>query len=88
MWSFVQKKEKSCDPADEADLARGDQWDFVVLDPDSRLVLGVFVGKRLQGNAESLLGGVKRRLAGPPELITSDECRATPRRSRRSSGWW
>jgi IS1 family transposase len=51
----------------------GDQWDFVALDPDSRLVLSVFVGKRLQGNAAVLLQDVKSRLAGTPELITSDE---------------
>jgi IS1 family transposase len=43
------------------------------LDPDSRLMLSVFVGKRLQDNAEMLLQDVKARLAGTPELITSDE---------------
>jgi len=54
-------------------VLRGDQWDFVALDPDSRLVLSVFVGKRLQDNAGVLLEDVKARLAGAPELITSDE---------------
>jgi hypothetical protein len=51
----------------------GDQWDFVALDPDSRLVLSVFVGKRLADNAEMLLEDVKSRLAVVPELISSDE---------------
>jgi len=69
----VFKKEKNCDPSDEADMLCGDQWDFVALDPDSRLVLGVLVGKRLQDNAEMLLADVKKRLAGAPELISSDE---------------
>jgi IS1 family transposase len=69
----VTKKEKNCDPEDEADMLAGDQWDFVALDPDSRLVLSVFVGKRLQDNAEMLLEDVKSRLAGVPELISSDE---------------
>ena len=45
-WSFVGKKEKHCDPDDEADWSRGDQWDHVALDPDSRLVLEVVVGPR------------------------------------------
>jgi hypothetical protein len=73
-WSFVGEKEKTCDPeADEIDFERGDQWDFVALDPDSRLVLSVLVGKRLLDNAVLLLLDVKGRLAGPPELITSDE---------------
>ena len=43
------------------------------MDPDSRLMLSVLVGKRLQDNAEMLLQDVKARLAGTPELITSDE---------------
>ena len=38
-WSFVEKKQKHCDPTDEADWFRGDQWDHVALDPDSRLVI-------------------------------------------------
>jgi hypothetical protein len=54
-------------------MLRGDQWDFVALDPDSRLVLGVLVGKRLADNAVLLLQDVKKRLGGrAPELITSD----------------
>src|SRR5262245_46436936 len=54
-------------------MLAGDQWDFVALDPDSRLVLSVFVGKRLADNAEMLLEDVKSRLAAAPELISSDE---------------
>jgi len=55
-------------------MLRGDQWDFVALDPDSRLVLSALVGKRLQDNAVLLLEDVKKRLGGrTPELLTSDE---------------
>ena len=73
-WSFVEKKEKNCDPEDEADLFRGDQWDHVALDADSRLVLEVVVGKRIAENAVVLLEGVRDRLDGRvPELICSDE---------------
>jgi hypothetical protein len=73
-WSFVGKKEKRCDPGDESDGWRGDQWDHVALDPDHRLVLEVFVGKRLGDNAVFLLEGVRDRLGGRvPELVTSDE---------------
>jgi IS1 family transposase len=72
-WSFVGKKQKHCDPDDEADWFRGDQWDHVAFDPDSRLVLEVVVGKRLDTTAEVLLEGLKRRLGGrAPELVTSD----------------
>ena len=50
----------------------------MALDPDSRLVLSVFVGKRLRDNAEMLLEDVKGRLGGPPELITTDEWSSYP----------
>jgi IS1 family transposase len=72
-WSFVGKKQKHCDPDEERDWSRGDQWDHVAFDPDSRLVLEVVVGKRLDTTAEMLLEGLKGRLGGsPPELVTSD----------------
>jgi IS1 family transposase len=75
----VGKKEKNCDPEDEGDLFRGDQWDHVALDPDSRLVLEVVVGKRIGENAVELLEGVRDRLGGRvPELICSDEYPAYP----------
>jgi hypothetical protein len=86
-WSFVGKKEKNCDPdADEGDLLEGDQWDFVALDPDSRLVLSVLVGKRLQDNAVLMLQDVKGRLTGTPELITSDEWSSYPEAIREVFG--
>jgi IS1 family transposase len=59
-------------------MTKGDQWDFVALDPDSRLVLSVVVGKRLRENAEVLLEDVKGRLASTPELITTDEWSSYP----------
>jgi IS1 family transposase len=73
-WAFVGKKPKTCDPADEADGLRGDVWDHVALDPDSRLVLEAMVGPRTGDMAELLLEGVRGRLGGRvPELVTSDE---------------
>jgi IS1 family transposase len=72
-WSFVGCKQKHCDPDDEDDLFRGDQWDHVAFDPDSRLVLEVVVGKRLDTSVETLLEGLRGRLGDePPELVTSD----------------
>jgi hypothetical protein len=51
----------------------------VALDPDSRLVLEVVVGRRIAENAVLLLEGVRDRLGGRvPELICSDEYPAYP----------
>jgi IS1 family transposase len=72
-WSFVGRKQKHCDPDDEGDWFRGDQWDHVAFDPQSRLVLEVVVGKRLDTTVDMLLEGLKGRLGGkPPELVASD----------------
>lgn len=72
-WSFVAKKQKHCDPAQEEDWFCGDQWDHVAFDPKSRLVLEVLVGKRLDTNAEALLHRLNERLGGrAPKLICSD----------------
>ena len=50
----------------------------MALDPDSRLVLSVLVGKRLLDNAVLLLEDVRGRLTRVPELITSDEWSSYP----------
>jgi IS1 family transposase len=74
-------------PLDEADACLGEQWDFVALDPDSRLVLSVVVGKRVGETAVMLLEDAKRRLGGKtPELITSDEWSAYPEAIREVFG--
>jgi IS1 family transposase len=58
----------------------------VALDPDSRLVLSVLVGKRLRQNAEAMLRDVKGRLAGTPALITTDEWSSYPEAIREVFG--
>jgi hypothetical protein len=51
------------------------------------LVLSVFVGKRLEENAEYFLEDVKKRLGGnTPELITSDEYNGYPRAIKETFG--
>jgi IS1 family transposase len=46
----------------------------VAFDPDSRLVLAVIVGKRIDENVVMVLEDVKKRLGGrAPEVVTSDE---------------
>jgi hypothetical protein len=73
-WSFVAKKEKHCDRADPADDLRGDCWDHVALDTESRLVLSVVPGRQSAEHALLLVEDVARRTGGQPlGLFTSDE---------------
>ena len=70
-WGFVACKEKNCGSEDRE---RGDCWDHVALDPDSRLVVSLVVGKRTEGATHALVGDFRRRTGGRVmRLMTSDE---------------
>jgi IS1 family transposase/transposase-like protein len=73
-WSFVAKKEASCDEDDPEDRFRGDCWDHVAFDPEHRLVVSVVPGERTSESVRELVTDVKGRLDGrTPDLITTDE---------------
>ncbi len=73
-WSFVGDKGYGREAQEEADWFLGDQWDHVAFDPESRLVLSVMVGKRIDENVIRVLEDVKERLGGrTPKWVTSDE---------------
>jgi IS1 family transposase len=73
-WSYVFKKQGHCDPLDPADDHRGDWWDHVAYDPESRLVLAVVPGARDVESVEEVVGEYKYRTGGRvPELVTSDD---------------
>lgn len=70
-WAFVGKKERNCPPGE---AMAGDCWDHVALDPDSRLVVSLVVGKRTAAATHELVADFHRRTGGRiPWLITSDE---------------
>ena len=73
-WSFVQKKEKHCDPDDPVDRFCGDNWDHTAVDPENRLLLSLVPGKRTAEACEKLVEDVNKRTGGRTDiLITSDE---------------
>jgi IS1 family transposase len=70
-WDFVGKKQKNC-AADEE--RRGDCWDHVALDPESRLVVSLAVGKRTEDATHTLVRDFHQRTGGRMmRLMTSDE---------------
>jgi IS1 family transposase len=73
-WSFVFKKQEHCDPLDPADANRGDYWDHVAFDPESRLVLAVVPGARDVEAVEEVVDELKQRTDRDRlKLVTSDE---------------
>ena len=72
-WAFVAKKEANCDRTDHADDHKGDYWDHVAFDPESRLILEVVPGARTIENTETLVANARRRTGGRIlDLMTSD----------------
>jgi hypothetical protein len=73
-WSFVFKKQEQCDPDNPDDADRGDYWDHVALDAESRLVLVVVPGARDVEAVEEVVGELKQRTdRAVLQLVTSDE---------------
>lgn len=73
-WAFVGKKEANCDRTDPADDHKGDYWDHVAFDPESRLVLEVVPGARTIENTETLVANARRRTGERiMDLMTSDD---------------
>jgi IS1 family transposase len=73
-WSFVGKKEKHCDRSDARDNDCGDCWDHVALDPESRLLVSLIVGRRTEEHTQLLVEDFHRRTGGRlMNLMTSDE---------------
>jgi len=69
----VAKKEKNCDPDDPADDRKGDAWDHVAIDAESRPVVGVVPGERTAESVVAVVEDFKRRTGGRlMNLITTD----------------
>jgi hypothetical protein len=69
----VAKKEKNCDPDDPADDRKGDTWDHVAIDAESRLVISMVPGERTAENVAAVVEDFKRRTGGRVmNLITTD----------------
>lgn len=69
IWSFVHKKQKRVRD-DEDDFRIGDQYTWVAMDRESKLVLSYVVGKRSGQNALALMTDLCGRLAGRPQITT------------------
>ena len=75
-WAFVAKKEKNCA---EGESCRGDCWDHTAIDPETRLVVSLKIGKRTAEAATELVRDFHQRTGGRVmRLITSDEYPAYP----------
>jgi IS1 family transposase len=67
IWTFVGKKQRWVTAEDDRSRV-GDQWTFVALDADTKLVPAYRVGKRDLPTATAFLGDLSERLANRVQL--------------------
>jgi hypothetical protein len=68
-----EKKDKHCDPADPDDAKQGSYWDHVIIDPETKLIISMVVGRRHADTVVQVFTDFYDRTDGAlPELITTD----------------
>jgi IS1 family transposase len=70
IWAYVGKKQRQVTKQDDKSRV-GDQWTFVAIDPDTKLIPSFLVGKRSKPNAIAFMTDLSERLANRVQ-ISSD----------------
>lgn len=69
LWSFVGKKQRSVTERDDASRV-GDQWVYVAIDADTKLIPSFLVGKREIQNTNAFVADVASRLRNRVQIST------------------
>jgi IS1 family transposase len=68
-----EKKDKHCDPQDPDDDERGSYWDHVIIDPETKLIISLVVGRRNADTVVQIFTDFFERTGGYlPELVCTD----------------
>ncbi len=84
IWAYVGKKQRTMTPQDNRNLV-GDQWTFVAVDPDTKLVPAYLVGKRDLATATRFMTDLSDRLTNRVQL-SSDALAAYVEATERAFG--
>ena len=74
IWNFVGKKQRQVKPEDDRSRV-GDQWTFVAIDSDTKLVPAYRIGKRTRTHAVAFMQDLSMRMANRVQL-SSDGLRS------------
>jgi hypothetical protein len=67
------KKDKQCDPDNPDDAEQGSYWDHVIIDPETKLIISLVVGRRNADTVVQVFTDFYDRTGGYlPELICTD----------------
>jgi IS1 family transposase len=68
-----EKKDKQCDPDNPDDAEQGSYWDHVIIDPETKLIVSLVVGRRHADTVVQVFTDFYDRTNGAlPELIATD----------------
>ena len=70
IWGYVGKKQKECTEEEKQDGRVGDQYVFVAMDSDTKLVIASLVGKRTSDNATEIVKDLQFRIGNRFQLST------------------
>lgn len=70
IWTYVAKKERRVREDDPAEF--GDQWVYVALDADTKLIPAYYIGKRCSENTQVFMRDVWSRIADHRIQLTTD----------------
>lgn len=70
IWTYCQKKEKQVRSGDSPEV--GNQWAFIALDAETKLILSCVIGKRTAGTTHAFLTDLKSRVADARFQLTTD----------------
>ncbi len=70
IWTFVGKKQARLTPRERNEGIRGDQYVFVALDADTKLVPSWLVGKRDHVTTLAMMRDLACRMKYPPQITT------------------
>jgi IS1 family transposase len=68
IWTFVQKKRRNVRSGDSPEV--GDQWVYVAIDAESKLIPAFRIGKRVRPETWAFLWDLHKRLANRVQLTT------------------
>lgn len=68
IWTFCFKKQRRVRKADPAEF--GDQWVFVALDAETKLVPSFCIGKRSAGTTAAFIDDLSQRIENRPQITT------------------
>src|SRR5579863_4923292 len=68
IWTFCQKKQRRVRKGDSPEV--GDQWVYVAIDAETKLIPSFYVGKRFRPDTAAFLWDLNQRLANRVQLTT------------------